>query len=66
MKTRKKSDVGLAEASTQLNGESKKENNGLNVKTVKFYLLLKTNQYPNLISLFGLKNGLLDAVLWNN
>ncbi len=57
MKTRKKSDVGLVEAQTQLNGEIEKINNDLNVKIVRYYLLHKINQLPNQIDLFGLKNG---------
>ena len=57
MKTRKKSDVGLAEVLTQLDGGNKKTNNDLNVKIVMYYLLHKTNQSPNQIDLFGSKNG---------
>ena len=60
MKTRKKSDVGLAEVLTQLNGESKKTNSDLNVKTVRFYSPHKTSQLACQIDLFGLRNGLLE------
>jgi hypothetical protein len=56
MKTRKKSDAGLVEVLTQLNGESNKTNNDLNVKIVKFYSPHKTNQLAYQIDLFGLKN----------
>jgi len=40
-KSRKKSDVGFVEVFTQLNGESKKTNNDLNVKIVKFGIIDK-------------------------
>ncbi len=57
MKTRKKSDVGLVEASTQLNGENNIISNDLNVKVVIFYSPHKINQLLHPIDLFGLKNG---------
>ncbi len=57
METRKKSDAGLEEASTQLNGGNNIIGNDLNVKVVIFYSPHKINQLPNQIDLFGLKNG---------
>ena len=43
MKTSKKSDVGLAKVSTQLNGENRMANNALNVTIVVFCLPMEIN-----------------------